>query len=91
MLDGIAAIVLSSTLGIGVMFSSLSVIVYQGFFTVLASSLSPFATQEIVNEVTATGGLLIMAIGIKLLNLKDLRVENMLPSLLCVVIFFPFF
>ena len=81
MLDGIAAIALASTLGIGVMFSSLSVLVYQGFFTVLASSLSSYATQQIVTEVTATGGLLITAIGLKLLRIRDLRVGNMLPAI----------
>lgn len=81
MLDGIAAIALASTLGIGVIFSSISVFIYQGLFTVLASSLSPYAAPEMVNEVTATGGLLITAIGIKLLELKNLRVGNMLPSI----------
>jgi len=82
MLDGVAAITLSSTLGIGVMFSSVSVLVYQGFFTLLASFISPYMTQHVVAEITATGGLLIMAIGLKLLEIKNLKVGNMLPSLL---------
>jgi len=81
MLDGIAAVALSSTLGIGVLFSSISVLVYQGFFTFLDASLSPYATQAIVTEVTATGGLLITAIGLKLLKLRDLRVGNMVPAI----------
>lgn len=82
MLDGVAAVALSSTLGIGVMFSSISVLVYQGFFTLLASFISPYMTQHVVAEITATGGLLIMAIGLKLLEIKNLKVGNMLPALI---------
>ncbi len=91
MLDGVAAIALSSTLGIGVMFSSISVLIYQGFFTLLASFISPYMTQHVVAEITATGGLLIMAIGLKLLEVKNLKVGNMLPALLVAPVLAYFF
>lgn len=81
MLDGIASLALASALGIGVAFSSISVILYQGFFALLASELSRVVTDSMINELTATGGLLIMGIGINLLELKKLRVGNMLPAL----------
>ncbi|WP_290597173.1 MULTISPECIES: DUF554 domain-containing protein [unclassified Archaeoglobus] len=81
MLDGVASIALASALGIGVAFSSVSVLLYQGFFAVLASELSRVVTESMINELTATGGLLIMGIGINLLELKKLRVGNMLPAL----------
>jgi len=81
MLDGVASIALASALGIGVAFSSISVLLYQGFFAILASELSRVVTESMINELTATGGLLIMGIGINLLELKKLRVGNMLPAL----------
>ncbi len=81
MLDGISSIALASTLGIGVLFSSIPVFVYQGSITILSGFIEPFINQTVVNELTATGGVLIMAIGIRLLDLKDLRVGNMLPAL----------
>lgn len=82
MLDGVASIALASALGVGVAFSSISVILYQGFFALLASQISSFVTDSIINEFTATGGLLIVGIGINLLDLRKLRVGNMLPSLI---------
>ncbi len=81
MLDGISSIALASTLGIGVLFSSIAVFIYQGSITILSRFIEPFVNQTIVDELTATGGILIMAIAIKLLNLKDLRAGNMLPAL----------
>lgn len=81
MLDGIASLALASALGIGVAFSSISVILYQGFFALLASELSRVVTDSMINELTATGGLLIIGIGINLLELKKLRVGNMMPAL----------
>ncbi len=81
LLDGVASIALASALGIGVAFSSLSILVYQGFFALLAAQLSSVVTESIIAEFTSTGGLLIMGIGINLLELRKLRVGNMLPAL----------
>lgn len=80
-LDGIGSVLFASTLGIGVLFSAVSVFVYQGLITVSASCLKPFLLPEIVSQMSAVGGLLIMAIGIDLLEIKRIKVGNMLPAI----------
>jgi uncharacterized protein len=80
-LDGVGSIVFASTLGIGVIFSALSVFVYQGIITVAASSIKPYLLPEVVSQMSAVGGLLIFAIGINLLGLKKIKIGNMLPAI----------
>ncbi len=86
-LDGISSVILASTLGMGVLFSALSVLVFQGLITVTASSLKPLLTQDIVSQMSAVGGLLIVAIGIGLLDGKKLKVGNMLPAIFLPLIY----
>lgn len=81
LLDGVTAIIFASTLGIGVIFSSVSVFFYQGAITLAASYLKPFLTPAVVAQMTAVGGLLILAIGLNILDIKKLRIGNMLPGL----------
>lgn len=81
LLDGIASIALASQFGLGVAFSGLSVLVVQGSITLLASKLSFLQNAEVLNAVTATGGLLIVGIGITVLNLVRIRIGNMIPAL----------
>ncbi|MBZ4687631.1 MAG: uncharacterized protein PWQ96_23 [Clostridia bacterium] len=85
-LDGITAIILTTTLGIGVIFSSLAVLFYQGTITLLAGIMQNIISDVVITEVTATGGLLILAIGLGLLEIKKIKVGNLLPALLFVVI-----
>lgn len=80
LLDGVTSIVFSSTLGIGVAFSAIPVFIYQGSITLLAKYLQGVLTQPVITELIATGGILIMGIGIKLLEIKDIRVGNLLPA-----------
>lgn len=87
-LDGITAIVFASTLGIGVMFSSLAVFLYQGIITIFASSLSLILTEIAINEISSVGGILIMAIGINLLGLKEIKIANMLPSIAIPLVYY---
>jgi len=87
-LDGITAIVFASTLGIGVMFSSLAVFLYQGIITIFASSLSLILTEIAINEISSVGGILIMAIGINLLGLKEIKIANMLPSIVIPLVYY---
>ncbi|HMV96606.1 MAG TPA: DUF554 domain-containing protein [Anaerolineales bacterium] len=83
MLDGFAAIAFSSTLGVGVLFSSVVVFVYQGGISLLAGQLNSIVTDPMMNELTATGGVLLIGVGISnLLELKKIRVGNFLPSLI---------
>lgn len=79
-LDGIMSIVLGSTMGIGVFFSGLPVFVYQGSLTLLASFLEPFLTDSVVDYLTASGGVLIMAIGISVSGIKEIPTINLLPG-----------
>ncbi|ROR02995.1 DUF554 domain-containing protein [Desulfosoma caldarium] len=80
-LDGFAAVAFAATLGWGVLLSAASVLVFQGSITFMASALDRLLSAEMITEMSATGGLLIMAIGLKLLNIKDVRVANFLPAL----------
>jgi len=86
MLDGTASIAFASSLGIGVGFAAVTVLVLQGGLTLLGSRLALLLRPEILGEVTATGGLLIVAIGLLLLDIKRLRVANLLPALPAVVL-----
>lgn len=81
-LDGTVSVVLASTLGIGVAVSALSVAVVQGTLTLAASGLHALLSDRMVAETTATGGILIVAIGLRLLEIARIRVGNFLPALL---------
>ena len=81
-LDGFAAIAFSSTLGVGVLFSSLIILVYQGGISLLANQLNAIVTDPMMAEMTATGGVILMGVAINnLLELKKIRVGNFLPAL----------
>jgi hypothetical protein len=81
-LDGIASVAFASTLGIGVLFSAIPVAAYQGSITIGASLLEPYLTSSMINEMTATGGLLILGIAMNLLQNTKIRVGNLLPAIL---------
>lgn len=89
-IDGVTSIVFASTLGIGVAFSAISVFLYQGTITILASSLSEFLVDSVVLEMSAVGGILIVAIGINILGLKEIKVSNMLPGIFLPLVFYVF-
>ena len=81
-LDGFASIAFASTLGVGVMFSSIIILIYQGGISLLANQLSAIVTDPMMAEMTATGGVILMGVAINnLLELKSIRVGNFLPSL----------
>jgi uncharacterized membrane protein YqgA involved in biofilm formation len=86
-LDGFASLVLSSGLGIGVLFSFLTVLIFQGSLTLLGNELDFILQENIINEMSAAGGLLIVGIGLQLLDIKRIRVANLLPTLVYAVVF----
>jgi uncharacterized membrane protein YqgA involved in biofilm formation len=86
MLDGISAIVFASTLGIGVALSSISVLIYQGSITALAGAFSTLLTGSIITELTAVGGVLIIGISLLMLEVKKIKVANLLPAIPAAVI-----
>lgn len=88
MLDGITAVVFASTLGAGVLLSAFSVFVYQGAITLTAAWLKPFLTPTVVHQMSAVGGLLIVGIGFNLLEIKRIRVGNMLPAIVLPLIYY---
>lgn len=81
MLDGFASLGFASALGWGVLFSIITVFVFQGSITLGAAWIQKILTASMINEMTATGGLIIVAIGIRLLKIRDIRVGNFLPAL----------
>jgi uncharacterized membrane protein YqgA involved in biofilm formation len=81
-LDGFASIAFASTLGVGVLFSALPILVYQGGVSLLANQLNAIVTDPMMAEMTATGGILLIGVGISnLLEIKKIRVGNFLPAL----------
>jgi len=80
-LDGVMSIVFASTLGIGVLASSVSVFIYQGAIVLGASFLKPFLLPVVVGQMSVVGGLLIAAIGINVMEMAKIRVGNMLPAI----------
>jgi uncharacterized protein len=82
LLDGVASIALSSTLGIGVAFSAVSVFFVQGSMTLLASHILFLQEPHVLAAITSTGGMIILGIGINLLGLTIIRVGNLIPALL---------
>ena len=81
MLDGFSAIIFASTMGIGVMFSAGSVFLYQGAIALLSSSVADYLHEGVIYEIRAVGGLLIIGIGLNILEIKNVRVANMLPAI----------
>jgi uncharacterized protein len=80
-LDGFASLALAASMGWGVLFAALTVLVYQGGLTLGAGLMKTLLTEPMVAEMTATGGTLILAIGLNLLDLTTIRVANFLPAL----------
>jgi uncharacterized membrane protein YqgA involved in biofilm formation len=81
LLDGIFSMILASTIGIGVVLSAIPVFLYQGSISLLAGSVKSFLSPEMISEMNAVGGVLIMAIGINMLKIKELKVGNLLPAI----------
>ncbi len=81
-LDFIAALTFASVLGWGVLLSAGTVLLVQGTLTFGAEFLEPVVTEAMIGATTATGGILIVGLGLGLLELKEIRVANMLPALL---------
>lgn len=81
-LDGFASISLASALGVGVLFSAIPLLLYQGGITILASLLKDFFREVVINEVSAAGGIILIGLGINILEIRKMRVSNLLPSLI---------
>lgn len=87
-LDGISSIIFTSSFGIGVLFSAIPVFLYQGLITLTASFMKQFLIDSVVADMTAVGGLLIIAIGLNILEVKKIKVGNMLPAIFTPLAYF---
>ena len=90
-LDGFTAIALTASFGIGVLFSIIPMLIFQGGITVLAVKLKPIFDQITLDLVSAVGGILIIGISINMLQLGEITLENLLPSILVVIMLSKFY
>ncbi|HBD64882.1 MAG TPA: DUF554 domain-containing protein [Clostridiales bacterium] len=91
LLDGIMSITMTVSMGIGVIFSSISILIYQGTITLLAQFMQSLLSDVVVREMTSIGGTLIMAIGLNFLEIKRIKVGNMLPAIFIPIIYYLIF
>ncbi|QCX34843.1 DUF554 domain-containing protein [Caloramator sp. E03] len=87
MIDGIVSVIYSSTLGIGVAFSSAAVFLYQGLITLCASFLKGFLIESVISNMTAVGSLLIIGLGLNMLGVTKIKVANLLPAIFLPIIY----
>ena len=90
-LDGVSSIIFASSFGIGVVFSAIPLTIYQGGIALLSGVLAPFLTDALINEMSAVGSILIIALSINMLELtkERIRVGNMLPAILVPCVYIP--
>ena len=86
-LDGVSSIIFTSSLGIGVLLSSVAVLIYQGAITLLAGGLSAILTDTIISNMSAVGSLLIVGLGFNMLGISKIKVANLLPSIFIPIVF----
>jgi hypothetical protein len=87
-LDGVISIFFASTWGVGVLFSAVPILVYEGLLSLGAASFAGVLTDPMIREISAVGGVLIMAIGINQLGIKQIRVGNMLPAIFLPLVYY---
>ena len=87
LLDGFSALLLSSALGIGVLFSIIPLLIYQGGITLAVRLIGKDIPDNYINEITVIGGILLIGLALDILNIKKLRIMNLLPALIFVCIF----
>src|SRR5699024_7282882 len=87
-MDGITSIILASTLGIGVIFSSFLVFGYKASIVVFAGSLNSLLTNSMINDMNAIGSILVLAIGLNMLNLTDIKIMNFVTALFIPILIF---
>ena len=87
MIDGFTVFFMAQSLGIGVAFSSIPIFVYQGLIVILSFFISPLLTKEVMDNISGVGGLSIMAIGLSMIDLVDIKVVNSVPAIIFPIIY----
>lgn len=90
-LDGVTAILLAASFGIGVMFSSFAVLIIQGGLVMLSIYIADYVTDDMLREMSIVGGIILIAIGIDILGLKTFKISNYIPSIIIPVVFYLIF
>ena len=90
-IDGVTSITFAAAMGVGVAFSIIPLIIYQGAITLLASVVGPYLSDVVIAAMTATGGTLIIGLAINMLNIPNvkIRVGNMLPAIFLPIAYIP--
>ncbi len=90
LIDGLAALILASSLGIGVLLSGPLVLIYEGSIIIFAKIIAPYLTTPVINEMTCIGSLIIIGIGLNMLGISKLKIMNFLPSIFLPIIIYLF-
>lgn len=85
-LDGFTSVILASSYGIGVLFSAIPLFIIQGSLTLTAGFLEPILPEAVIAQVSAAGGVMILGLGLNLLEIKEVKVTNLLPALVVIVL-----
>ena len=86
-MDGFSSLLLASALGIGVLFSVIPLIIYQGGITLIVRLIGKDIPESYINEITVVGGILLTGLALDILNIKKFRILNLLPALIFVCVF----
>lgn len=91
LLDGVSSLALSASLGLGVLFAAIPLVLYQGSLTFFAGAAQTYLSQAVINEMSAVGGLILLGLGLVILDIKAIKVTNMLPGLILAALMAAFF
>lgn len=91
LMDGFSSIAIAAAFGSGVLFTAIPLFIFQASLTLMAASIKAVLTEAMITDLTAVGGLMIIALGLSILNIKQLKVINMLPSLVIVLVLYQFY
>lgn len=87
-LDGVSSVIFAATMGFGVPFAALPVFIYQGAITLMAGFVKPWLTDAVVAQMSLIGSILIFGIGLNLLEIKKIKVGNLLPAIFLPIIYY---
>lgn len=88
MLDGTSSLIFSTTMGIGVLFAAIPVLLYQGSITLLAGFLKPLLTPDVISQMSLVGNILILGISLNILEIRTIKVANMLPAIFLPIVYY---
>lgn len=88
-IDGIVAVLLASTNGVGVLFSAIAVLIYEGSMTLLAGILGTYLSESIISAMSSTGSVLLIALGLNMLDISKFKVMNYIPAVFLPILLLP--